>query len=286
MKKTTRLISILTIIAMMAAVFAVLPFSVSAAEVFAVSFDANGGTGDMTPASVNSGDMYTLPDNEFTAPTGKEFDKWEVEGSTYAPAEQITVTAAVTVKATWKDIVYATAAELQAAIDQITDLTADLTAAEGRLDALDTDIADVQAQLGTVNTTLTNLANKDTELAGDIADIQTALGTVNTTLTNLANKDTELAGDIADIQTALGTVNTILTNLANKDTELAGDIADIQTALGTVNTTLTNLANKDTELKGEIDTLNAALTNAKNDLNTRIDGVIADLNSAKTALEA
>ena len=67
--------------------------------IFTVSFDANGGSGTMAAASICKGEQYTLPDCGFTAPEGKEFEKWD-QG---APGEKITITGDTVVKAQWKD---------------------------------------------------------------------------------------------------------------------------------------------------------------------------------------
>ncbi|MBP5492957.1 MAG: DUF4214 domain-containing protein [Clostridiales bacterium] len=65
-----------------------------------VGFDANGGSGAMTAVDVEKGTAYTLPANGFTAPAGKEFDKWDVGN----PGESIVISADITIKAIWKDI--------------------------------------------------------------------------------------------------------------------------------------------------------------------------------------
>jgi len=49
-----------------------------------ISFDANGGSGSMADATANIGIAYTLPESGFTAPSGKEFDKWAI-GSISGP---------------------------------------------------------------------------------------------------------------------------------------------------------------------------------------------------------
>ena len=67
---------------------------------YTVSFDANGGSGEMTAVEVEEGKEYTLPSCSFIAPEGKEFDKWD-KG---AAGDKITVTANVTVKAEWKEL--------------------------------------------------------------------------------------------------------------------------------------------------------------------------------------
>ena len=71
---------------------------------YTVAFDANGGTGNMASVNNVSGN-YTLPPNGFTPPANKQFKCWSVNGNEKNPFESISVTADVTVKAVWKDIV-------------------------------------------------------------------------------------------------------------------------------------------------------------------------------------
>ena len=71
---------------------------------FTVTFDANGGTGSMDAAKVEQGQKLTLPANGFTAPTGKQFKAWDVNGTDYQPNAQVDITADTTVKAIWEDI--------------------------------------------------------------------------------------------------------------------------------------------------------------------------------------
>ena len=70
---------------------------------YTVSFDANGGTGTMADVTGVSGE-YTLPANGFTAPAGKQFKAWSVDGKEKAVGDTITVTADTTVKAVWENI--------------------------------------------------------------------------------------------------------------------------------------------------------------------------------------
>ena len=62
------------------------------ATTYTVSFDANGGSGTM--ANVTTASPYTLPACGFTAPEGKEFDYWAVDGDEgmYAPGNSYTLT--------------------------------------------------------------------------------------------------------------------------------------------------------------------------------------------------
>ena len=71
---------------------------------YTVTFSAGEGSGTMDPVQVNEGEQYTLPQNGFTAPEGKEFDCWVVNGVEYQPGATITVTGDVTVTAKWKAV--------------------------------------------------------------------------------------------------------------------------------------------------------------------------------------
>lgn len=72
-----------------------------------VRFDANGGTGTMDTVTVNLNDSYTLPPCTFTAPEGKEFDCWKIEGdntnTSYNPRDSYTIDGNVKFVAQWKD---------------------------------------------------------------------------------------------------------------------------------------------------------------------------------------
>ena len=73
-----------------------------------ITFDKTEGEGNMPAVEVVKGSKYELPACTFTAPAGKEFDKWSVKiGSAPAegkqPGDEITASDNVTVKAVWKD---------------------------------------------------------------------------------------------------------------------------------------------------------------------------------------
>ena len=70
---------------------------------YTVSFAANGGTGRMADVTGISGE-YTLPENGFTAPDGKQFKAWSVDGNEKAVGDKITVTADTTVTAVWETV--------------------------------------------------------------------------------------------------------------------------------------------------------------------------------------
>ncbi len=76
-----------------------------------VTFDPNGGEGSKEML-VAKGNSINLPENMFTAPVGKTFDKWEAG----VPGDTLTPSGDVTIKALWKDI----PAEYNAAVKTIT----------------------------------------------------------------------------------------------------------------------------------------------------------------------
>ena len=85
-----------------AAAIVVVP-AYSAPITYTVTFAAGGGTGTMADVTGISGE-YTLPANGFTAPDGKQFKAWSVDGVEKAVGDKITVTADTTVTAIWEDI--------------------------------------------------------------------------------------------------------------------------------------------------------------------------------------
>ncbi|MCQ2413880.1 MAG: hypothetical protein MJ082_03670, partial [Clostridia bacterium] len=64
-----------------------------------LTFDANGGLGEMAPVAVFG--EYTLPACTFTAPRGKMFKCWDVDSIELASGEKMRVTETQTVKAVW-----------------------------------------------------------------------------------------------------------------------------------------------------------------------------------------
>ncbi|GEM_PF-992694 len=76
---------------------------------YKVSFDANGGSGNMDAKEVEENTDYELPESTFTAPEGKcDLEAWEVQVGTNdaekkQPGDKVTITANTTVKAIWKD---------------------------------------------------------------------------------------------------------------------------------------------------------------------------------------
>ena len=83
--------------------------AVATTEAYKVTFDPNGGSGNMDGASVKPGGNYKLPQNAFTPPNDdQEFAGWLVDGSTKitAPDTEITITKDTVIKASWKPIEY------------------------------------------------------------------------------------------------------------------------------------------------------------------------------------
>jgi uncharacterized repeat protein (TIGR02543 family)/LPXTG-motif cell wall-anchored protein len=72
-------------------------------EQVTVTFDSNGGSGTMASVTMDKGASYILPANGFTAPAGKEFSAWDVNGAEKAAGDSVEVTANMAVKAVWKD---------------------------------------------------------------------------------------------------------------------------------------------------------------------------------------
>ncbi len=69
-----------------------------------VKFDANGGTGTMADKVHKFADNpYILPKCGFTAPQGKVFAGWEIDGKTYKEGDKLDLDKDVLVKALWKD---------------------------------------------------------------------------------------------------------------------------------------------------------------------------------------
>lgn len=75
-----------------------------AAVMHTISFDANGGTGNMGPISKEEGSTYALPECEFTAPEGYKFKGWTVGNDTTLRQKdyEITINDDVVIHAQWE----------------------------------------------------------------------------------------------------------------------------------------------------------------------------------------
>ena len=68
-----------------------------------VSFDANGGTDTMENKVIVCAKEYTLPECGFTAPAGKQFKAWSVNGSEKAVGDKAYFIENTTITAVWED---------------------------------------------------------------------------------------------------------------------------------------------------------------------------------------
>ena len=71
---------------------------------YTISFAAGGGSGSMSGKTLEYGSSYTLPSCAFTAPSGKQFKAWSINGTEYAPGAKITVNGNISVTAVWKNL--------------------------------------------------------------------------------------------------------------------------------------------------------------------------------------
>ena len=71
-----------------------------------VSFDANGGSGNMSAVNAVCAQEYTLPECSLTAPAGKQFKAWSVNGSEKAVGDKVIFIEDATVTAIWEDITH------------------------------------------------------------------------------------------------------------------------------------------------------------------------------------
>ena len=71
--------------------------------IISVSFNANGGTGSMSEVEATANAPFILPACEFTAPEGKVFDKWQVNGATYENGTSVVLEEDTEILALWKD---------------------------------------------------------------------------------------------------------------------------------------------------------------------------------------
>lgn len=77
-----------------------------AADMFVVTFNANGGEGYMEAVPVHKGDTFTFPVCLFTPPEGETFACWKVynmedEATAYNPGDTITIDGSLEVVAEW-----------------------------------------------------------------------------------------------------------------------------------------------------------------------------------------
>ncbi len=75
----------------------------AAASTYTLSYDANGGSGTMDSETYTSGAAIKLKACGFTAPSGKQFRIWEIDGTEYEVGDGPVATADMTAKALWED---------------------------------------------------------------------------------------------------------------------------------------------------------------------------------------
>ena len=69
-----------------------------------ISYDKNGGSGDMSGDTVLENTVYTILENGFEAPEDKQFKCWEVGSSEKQPGDEITISGDTIIKAIWEEI--------------------------------------------------------------------------------------------------------------------------------------------------------------------------------------
>ena len=72
---------------------------------FNITFDGNGGSGNMGPVTVVAGTNYILPACGFTAPADQEFKAWQIGGTEYKVGDSYTVLGDTEIKALWENSV-------------------------------------------------------------------------------------------------------------------------------------------------------------------------------------
>ena len=92
-----------------------------------ISFDANGGTGDMFPYSSSYGTEIMLPQCSYTAPEGKRFAGWMIREECCMPGDKLTLKDDIVLKAQWEDITY----EVKLYANNGTDETETVTVKQG-----------------------------------------------------------------------------------------------------------------------------------------------------------
>ena len=68
---------------------------------YAITYTANGAAGTMSATKADRGSIITLPACSFTAPAGKHFKAWQIDGKEYAPGATFAVNGSVNLTAMW-----------------------------------------------------------------------------------------------------------------------------------------------------------------------------------------
>lgn len=72
-------------------------------DAISVTYTANGGVGDDITVYISEAGPITLPENTFTAPDGKSFKAWDVNGTEYPAKKQVSISENTVIKAVWRD---------------------------------------------------------------------------------------------------------------------------------------------------------------------------------------
>lgn len=70
---------------------------------YAITYVANGASGAMAATKADRGTTITLPANKFTAPAGKHFKAWSIDGKEFAPGASFAVNGPVSLTAVWEN---------------------------------------------------------------------------------------------------------------------------------------------------------------------------------------
>ena len=69
-----------------------------------VTYDGNGGGGEMAGQTVDKGSKFTLPANAFTAPAKQKFKGWMIGNTVYAENAEVTINEDTVIKAVWEKL--------------------------------------------------------------------------------------------------------------------------------------------------------------------------------------
>ncbi|MBF1054668.1 MAG: InlB B-repeat-containing protein, partial [Parvimonas sp.] len=70
---------------------------------YRVTFDKNGGSGEMKDVEVENGGIFVVPKCDFTAPSGMEFDSWEYLNEKTEIGHKYQISKNIILKALWKE---------------------------------------------------------------------------------------------------------------------------------------------------------------------------------------
>ena len=111
-KKSISLVLIFTVL--MAIFMPTMVSALSDETTYTVTYDLNGGSGEVEPFTVSAG-TFILPElpeypvnirDTVISPEGKWYDAFEIDGKRYEFGEEIEVTKDTTIKYLWKDVIY------------------------------------------------------------------------------------------------------------------------------------------------------------------------------------